>query len=91
MPRAAAARVEGVGELAAHRVDHRDAQQEARLAGGLALEHLGEQEVRHRGVGAREVGHEPGRVGMAAQGEHGEPQPGGPALGAPQQRAPVVG
>jgi hypothetical protein len=72
---------EGGGEIAANPVDDRRSQQERAQPRRLAVEHLGDQVVGDDAVVARELLDEPLGVVTALQGQGGEPQSGGPALG----------
>ena len=82
---------ERVGELGAQRVDDRRAQQEVAQLRWLAGQHLADQVVADRGVGAGEVLDEGARVGMVLQRHGREAQRGRPALGAPPERREVLG
>ena len=80
-----------VGELGAQRVDDRRAQQEVAQLRWLAGEHLADQVVADRRVGAGEVLDEVARVGMVLQRHRRQAQRGRPALGAPPERREVLG
>ena len=80
-----------IGELTAHRVDDRRAQEEVAQVGRLAGQHLAEQVVAHRGIGAREVLDESLWLGMGADRHGRQAQPRRPAFGAPPQRRDLGG
>ena len=82
---------ERVGELGAQRVDDRRAQQEVAQLRWLAREHLADEVVADRGVGAGEVLDEVARLGMLLQRHGREAQRRRPALGAPPERREVLG
>ena len=82
---------ERVGELGAQRVDDRRAQQEVAQLRWLAGQHLADQVVADRRVGAGEVLDEGARVGMVLQRHGREAQRGRPALGAPPERREILG
>ena len=81
---------ERVGELGAQRVDDRRAQQEVAQLRWLAGEHLADQVVADRGVGAGEVLDEGARVGMALQRQRprGAARPPSPRCAARASRGP---
>ena len=82
---------ERVGELGAQRLDDRGAQQEVAQLRRLAGQHLADQVVADRRVGAREVLDEGARVGMVLQRHGREAQRRRPPLGAPPERREVLG
>ena len=83
---AARAAGDGVAQLAAEPLQHRRLQQERLQLLGLALQYFLAQVVQDIAVTAGERGHEGGRVGLAAQGQGRELQPGRPSLGSLGQR-----
>ncbi len=82
---------ERVGELGAQRLDGRGAQQEVAQLRRLAGQHLADQVVADRRVGAGEVLDEGARVGMLRQRHGSEAQRCRPALRAPPQRREILG
>jgi hypothetical protein len=70
-----------VGQFAVDPIQQRGAQQQILDVGGLAVQHFSEQVLGDGAVAAGELGHEPLRVRVAGQGEHREPEAGGPAFG----------
>ena len=76
-----------LGQFAVQARHDRGAQHEAALARGQAVERLGDQEVAHQPVVARELGHEALGVVAALEAERRHPQARGPALGARVQHA----
>ena len=83
---AARAAGDGVAQPAAEPFQHRRLEQERLHLLGLALQYFLGQVVQDIAVAAGERGHEGGRVGLAAQGQGRELQPGRPALGPRGQR-----
>ena len=83
-----AARAAGdrVAQPAAEPLQHRGLQQERLQLLGLALQYFLAQVVQDITVAAGERGHEGGRIGLAAQGQGRELQPGRPSLGSRGQR-----
>ena len=80
-----------VGQVAADQVDDGRAQQELAQVGRLSGQHLAEQVVAHRGVGAREVLDEATWLGVGADRHGGQAQRGRPAFRAPPQRRDLGG
>ena len=81
-----------VGEFTVHPVDERDSQQRLLHVAWLTLEHLGHEVFANRPVGARELGYEALRIGVAAERDRRQAQAGRPTLGALVQRGrPGVG
>ena len=88
------ARVAGqqVGQLAVDPVEQRGAQEQILDFAGLAVQHLGQQVLRDRPVGSGELRDELLRGRVIREGQRGQPQAGGPALGPlVQQRRPGLG
>ena len=75
-----------IAQLPGQPLQHRGFQQEGAHLLALPLEHLLGQEVQHVAVGAGERCHEPGNIGLPAQRQGGQLQPGRPSLGAVCQR-----
>ncbi len=77
---------QGVGQLGADGVHEAGPQHELAPVPRQAGENLGDEVVRHRPVGAGELGQEARRLGVPVQRERRQAQGRGPALGArPQQ------
>ncbi len=75
-----------VRQVAAEPVGDTRPEQERPQLGGLGGQHLLDQVAGDGPVVAGQVGHEPPWLGVLAQREGGQPQPGRPALGPPPQR-----
>ena len=75
-----------VRQVAAEPVGHTRPEQERPQLGGLGGQHLLDQVAGDGPVVAGQVGDEPPWLGVLAQREGGQPQPGRPALGPPPQR-----
>jgi hypothetical protein len=73
---------DGITQRAAEPLKHRGLQQERAYLPGLVLEHLLGQEVQDEAVAAGERGREPDGIGLPAQRQGRQLQPGRPALGA---------
>jgi hypothetical protein len=69
-----------VGQLAVDPVQHAGAQQQPPHLLGLPVQHLGQQVLRHRPLGAGELRREPLRIRMPGQRQRRQPQPGRPPL-----------
>ena len=82
---------ERVGQVDAQRLDDRGAQQEVAQLGRLARQHLADQVVADRRVGAREVLDEVPWLRMVQQRGGGQPQGRRPALGASPEHREVLG
>ena len=83
---AALAAGDGVTQRAAEPLQHRGLPQERAQLRVLLLEHLFGQVVQDVPVAAGERGHERGGIGLSAQRQRGQLQPGRPALGPGRQR-----
>ena len=77
---------DGVTQRAAEPLEHRGLKQERAYLFTLVLEDLFGQEVQDVAVAAGERGREPGGIGLPAQRQGRQLQPGGPPLGAGGQR-----
>ena len=62
-----------VSQFAVHLFQHRGPQQQPPDRLGLAIEHLGQQVLRHRALAAGELGREPFRIGVTGQRQRGQP------------------
>jgi hypothetical protein len=80
-PLRAGAASQQIGQLAVDPVHQAGAQQQVLSGGRLAVQQLGEQIRRDRTVAAGELRHEPLRIGVTGQRQHGQPQPRRPSLG----------
>ena len=70
-----------VGELTIDPLQHRGPQQKQPNRFGLPVQHLGQQVLGHRPLGAGELFGEPPRIGVPGQRQRRQPQPGRPPLG----------
>ncbi len=70
-----------VRQRAGHPLQHRRAQEQSPHLLALPVQHLGQQVLGHRPIGAGELRGEPLRVRVPGQRQRGQPQPGHPALG----------
>jgi hypothetical protein len=73
------------GQFAVDPFADRGAQQQPPHWLALPFQHLGQQVLGHRPLGAGELCREPLRVGVTAQRQRGQPQPGRPPFGPRQQ------
>ena len=79
-PLPAAASGQQVGELAVDPLQHAGAQQQPPHRLGLPVQHLGQQVLGHRPLGAGELGREPRWIRVPGQRQRRQPQPCRPAL-----------